>query len=164
MAITKAKKKEIVDNLGTSLKDASSIVFVNFKGLPMAETTALRKGLTKNGVGYTVAKKTLMRRALAELGILGEMPEIAGEVAIAYGSGEDTTLPAREVYAFQKKSEGKLTIVGGVFGSAYKTQAEMTEIASIPSREALYAQFVNLINSPIQRLVIGLNQIAESRS
>jgi len=164
MAVSKAKKKEIIESLDSSLKDASSIVFVHFKGLPMAETTELRKGLTKSGVGYTVAKKTLIRRALTNLGVGGDMPELGGEIAVAYAPGEDATLPAREVYAFQKKNEGKITIVGGVFDKAYKSQVEMTEIASIPSREVLYAQFVNLINSPIQQFVIGLSQIAEKKA
>lgn len=164
MAITKNKKKEIVAKVTDALKDATSVAFVNFHKMPVSETTAMRKALRAQGVGYAVAKKTLLKRVLAEKKFSGELPELAGEVAVVYGTGEDITLPAREVYAFQKKSDGRVVIVGGVFDSAYKTQAEMTEIASIPAREILLAKLVNVINSPIQRLVIGLNQIAEKKA
>ncbi len=163
MAINKAKKKEIVAKATDALKDATSAVFVNFHKLPVSETTTMRKALRAQGIGYLVAKKTLLKRALAEKKFSGDIPELAGEIAIAYATGEDTTLPAREVYVFQKKSDGRVSIVGGIFDAMYKTQSEMTEIASIPSREVLLAKFVNVINSPIQRLVIGLNQIAEKK-
>ncbi|MEK7134449.1 MAG: 50S ribosomal protein L10 [Patescibacteria group bacterium] len=164
MAITKNKKKEIVAKVIDALKDATSAVFVNFHKMPVSETTAMRKALRVQGVGYTVAKKTLLKRALSEKKISGEIPELAGEIAVAYGTGEDMTLPAREVYVFQKKSDGRVAIVGGIFEAAYKTQIEMTEIASIPSREILLAKFVNVINSPIQRLAVALNQIAERKA
>lgn len=164
MAINKIKKKEIIAKVSGALKGATSAVFVNFHKMPVSETTTMRKALRAQGVGYTVAKKTLLKRALSEKKFSCEIPELAGEIAVAYGKGDDITLPAREVYVFQKKSEGRVTIVGGIFESVYKTREEMTEIASIPSREVLLARFVNVINSPIQRFVIGLNQIAEKRA
>lgn len=164
MAITKNKKKEIVAKATDALKDATSVAFVNFHKMPVSETTAMRKTLRAKGVGYLVAKKTLLKRALTEKKFSGELPELAGEIAIAYGTGEDITLPAREVYAFQRKSDGRVVIVGGIFESAYKTQTEMTEIASIPSREILLAKLVNVIHSPIQGLVVALDQIASKRA
>lgn len=164
MAIDKQKKKEIVEKVIDVLKDATSIVFVNFHKLPVSETTAIRKALRGHGVGYTVAKKTLLKRALSERKLAGDLPELVGEIAVVYGNGEDATLPAREVYVFQKKSDGRVAIVGGVFESVYKSQVEMTEIASIPSREILLAKFVNVINSPIQRFAVALNQIAEAKT
>jgi len=71
---------------------------------------------------------------------------------------------AREVLQFQKKFDKKLSIVGGVFEGRFMNQAEMTEIALIPSQHSLYAQFVNLINSPIQGFVMALDAIASKKT
>jgi large subunit ribosomal protein L10 len=89
------------------------------------------------------------------------MPQLDGEIAIAYSA--DLLAPAREIYVFEKKFKDNVKIVGGVFEGAYADREKMVAIATIPSQQVLYAQFVNLINSPIQRLVIGLSQIAEKK-
>jgi large subunit ribosomal protein L10 len=72
--------------------------------------------------------------------------------------------PAREVYNFQKTHKGLLNILGGIFEGKFVDGVKMQEIAMIPSREVLYAQFVNLINSPIQRFAVVLDQIAAKKS
>ncbi len=140
---------------------AKTVVFVNFHGLTVADSTAMRKQLRTEGVGYTVAKKTLARKAFTEKNIKGTMPELEGEVALAYG--EDMIAPAREIKNFERKFEGKLAILGGIFDGEYKSKEEMTAIALIPGREQLYGMFVNIINSPIQRIAIVLDQIAKTK-
>ncbi len=161
MAIHKTKKKEILDKVTDVAKKAKSVVFVNFHGLTVADSTKLRKQLRSQGVSYTVAKKTLAKKAFTAQSLKGTMPELPGELAIA--AGEDLIAPAREVFQFQKKLDGKLTIVGGVFEDKFMSKAEMEVIASIPSRETLYGMFVNIINSPIQRIVIALDQVAKTK-
>lgn len=161
MPITKNKKIEIVDGLGKNFSDSKSVVFVNFHGLTVMDASAFRRALRKEGVGYTVAKKSLIKRALESASVKGERPELAGEIAVAYS--EDLIAPARGVYDFQKKLENKVSIVGGIFEGEYKSKSEMMEIALIPSLDTLRGMFVNIINSPIQRMVIALNQIAEKK-
>jgi large subunit ribosomal protein L10 len=162
MAISKEKKGEILSNLKKIVKDSPAIVFINFHALPVTESSAIRKALRANGVGYTIAKKTLTRKALSEGGIAGDMPEMPGELGIVYGV--DPTLGAREVYAFQKKLDKKIQIVGGVFEGKFMNKEEMLVIAQIPGIKTLQAQFVNLINSPIQRFVLALDQIAQKKA
>ncbi len=161
MAITKEKKVAILDKIKKDVKKANSIVFVNFHGLPVNTTTAMRGTLREGGVGYLVAKKTLIKRAFADFGLTGEMPVLDGEIALAYG--DDLIAPARGVYEVQKKNPELVKIVGGVFEGRYMDAKEMMTIATIPAREVLYAQFVNLINSPIQGLVMALDQIAKKQ-
>lgn len=163
MAITKEKKKEIVAKMKERLAPAQSMVFVNFKELTVAETKLLRRKLQAEKVGYFVAKKTLAKRVLAELAPKGDMPVLTGELAIAYG--EDLLAPARETYSFQKtaRDKGSIAILGGVFEGVYKTQEEMVAIAMIPPMLALRGQFVNLINSPIQRLAVVMEEIRKSK-
>jgi large subunit ribosomal protein L10 len=160
MAITKAKKEDIVAKLDSIKADSKSIVFVRFNGLTVAEITDMRNQMRDNGVGYFVAKKTLMKRQFAET-FDGEMPELEGEIAVAYSA--DAIAPAQQIKEFAGKYKDKVSIVGGVFEGAFKNQAEMTEIASIPALPVLRGMFVNVINAPIQGLVLGLNAIAEKK-
>ena len=162
MALTKEKKGEIIEDVKTILDDSQSVVFVNFHGLSVEHSTQLRRNLREKGVGYRVTKKTLIRRALDSSGTEGDIPTLEGELAIAYG--EDLTIPANEVYSFQKQHKESLSIIGGIFEGRYMDQAEMMEIATIPPVPVLRGMFVNLINSPIQRIVIALDKIAEKKA
>lgn len=163
MAITKAKKQDVLAKVKESLSGAASVVFVHFKGLSVADTSAMRKSLKGEGVGYYVAKKTLLKRALAEQGYEGTLPELTGEVALAW-SMEDPTTAARGIFDHGKKFKESIAILGGVFQGKYLTGGEMTAIATIPPMPVLRGMFVNVINSPIQGLVIALDQIRETKT
>jgi len=116
------------------------------------------RSLKNENVGYVVAKKSLFKRVLNNANIKGNALILSGELALAFG--EDLITPARSIYDFQKKLDGKVSIIGGVFDGEYKSQEEMLGIASIPSLQVLRGMFVNIINSPIRRLAIALNAIA----
>ena len=162
MAISKQKKGEVLDKLTSGFKSAASLVFINFRGLSVGNTTELRRALKNEGITYTVAKKTLAERVLDEGKFEGERPSLDGELALAWG--EDLVAPAREVYNFVKKFPENLKILGGVFEGKYMSKSEIEGIATIPSTQVLRGMFVNIVNSPIQRFVIGLNEIAKLRS
>ena len=158
MAINKAKKQDILAKLETVRDTSDAIVFVHYKGLSVANTTAMRKQLREKGVGYFVAKKTLMQRAFGEK-FEGTMPELGGEIAIAYSA--DAIAPAQNIKEFTGKYKDNLAIVGGVFQGVFKDQAEMVAIASIPSLQVLRGMFAQLINSPRQRFAVVLSKVAE---
>jgi large subunit ribosomal protein L10 len=162
MAKTKEQKVEIVDKLTDAVKKAGSVVFVNFHGLGVTDTNEMRNALKEQDVKYFVAKKTLIRRVLEGAGLLGEVPSLEGEVAVAWG--KDEVAPARGVQDFAKKYKEKISIIGGIFGGKLMGKEEMTEIASIPPMQILYGQFANVINSPISGLVVALGQIAEKKA
>jgi large subunit ribosomal protein L10 len=161
MAITKDKKKSILEKLD-GIKNNESIVFVNFKGLPVSETTAMRRELSKSDVAYYVAKKTLVKKAFTEAGIEGDMPKLEGELAVVYGN--DATGPAREIFAFQKKYDGKISILGGIFEHKFMDKIQMEEVAKIPSMHVLRGMFVNVINSPIQGFAMAIKAIADKKT
>ncbi len=161
MAITKAKKQDILAKLETVRDNSESIVFVHYKGLSVANTTAMRKELREKGVGYFVAKKTLMTKAFGTT-FTGQMPNLDGEIAVAFSS--DAIAPAQSIKEFSGKFKDNLAIVGGVFQGVFKSKEEMVEIASIPPLQVLRGMFVNIINSPIQGLVISLDAIAQKKA
>jgi large subunit ribosomal protein L10 len=159
MARTKDQKKQIIDKLEKIMGEAKSLVFVNLHGLKVADATIMRKQLTKNDVGFFVAKKTLTAKALGKQKYQGDMPVLDGEFGLAYGT--DLVAPAREIYEFQKKLKDQINIVGGVFENKYMNKENMLSIATIPPLQTLRGMFVNVINSPIQGLAIVLDQMAK---
>jgi len=161
MAITKEKKTEILAKLEGIKNEADSIVFVNFRGMAVQDSTIMRTKLREEGVGYFVAKKTLIARAFDGT-FEGEAPQLDGEIALAYST--DAIAPAQNIKAFVGEFKDNLAIAGGIFQGVYKNKEEMTEIASIPALPVLRGMFVNVINSPIQGLVLGLNAIADKKS
>ena len=163
MAITKQKKEEITAKIADAVKDAVSVVFIHFKGLSVKDTSEMRKSLREGGVGYYVAKKTLIKRVLNEQGYTGTIPEMPGEIALAW-SKTDATAPARDVYEIGKKHKDALSIVGGIWEGAFADAAAMNAIATIPPVPVLRGMFVNVINSPIQGFVIALDQIRETKA
>ena len=163
MAKTKEQKAETLDKLTSIFKDSASTVFVHFKGLGVANETKMRGALEADGVDYFVAKKTLMRKAAEVAGINGDVPELTGEIAVAYGK-DDPTAPARGIHEFVKQHAGMVAIAGGIYEGGMLDATGMQEIALIPPLDVLRGMFANVINSPIQGLAISLGQVAEQKA
>jgi len=162
MALTKERKGELFAQAQDIFANSNSAVFVETKGMNANDSNAMRKEMTGEQVGYSVIKKTLTKRALEGSDITGDMPEFPAELAIAYG--EDLIAPARLVRSYEKQYKENISILGGVFEGRYMNKAEMTEIADIPAPQVLRGMFVNVINSPIQGMVIALSKIAEKKA
>jgi len=163
MAITKAKKQEINTKISSALKDSATSVFVSFEKLGVEDNNVLRKALKQNDSDYFVAKKTLIKRGMEALGFSGDQPEL-GEGMVAVAFGNDQMAPAREVFEFSQENKGKITILGGIFEGEFKSQADMMEIATIPGMDTLRGKFANLLNSPVSRFAVVLNQVAETKA
>jgi ribosomal protein L10 len=111
MALKKAKKVELIKEYTDALKGAKSAVYVKFKGLPVKETMELRNSLYTENVHYSVVKKTLWNLAIKNVGITGDAPVVAEELAVVYG--EDLLSPARVSYEFSKTHKDTFAILGG---------------------------------------------------
>ncbi len=164
MAKTREQKGEIIAKLEEGLKNATSTVFVHFSRITVAEESAMRNMLRESGVKYMVAKKTLIRRALEALGHKTDDVALDGEVAVAYGGGDDATVAARLIHETGKKLVDKLSILGGLFEGKIVGAAAMQEIATIPSMLALRGMFANIINSPRQRFAIAMSEVAKTKT
>jgi large subunit ribosomal protein L10 len=162
MALTRLKKEEVLKKAKEIVSSAKSLVFVSFSGLTVTESFALRKEMRANDSGILVIKKTILKKALAEAGVKGELPNLPGEIAIGYGP--DMIAPAKQVSIFGKKFENKLKIVGGVVDGEFADGEKMNTLANIPGLKELRGMFVNVINSPIQGLVVALDAIAKKHA
>ncbi len=148
----------MIKDLEKAITGSESLVFVNFHGLKVSDETVLRRELRNQGVNYKVSRKTLLKRALAGKAE-GEVPELGGEVAIAYS--KDAISSPREVYNFQKTHKGMLNILGGIFNGKFVDAMYMMELATIPSKEVLLSKLAFLFKSPIQRLAVAMSEVAK---
>lgn len=152
-------KAPIVQEISDSIKDAQSVVIVNYCGLTVAEDTQLRKQLREAGVTYKVYKNTFMNFAFKGTEFESLSGVLEGPNAIAI-STTDATAPARVLGKFAKEAD-KLEIKGGVVEGIAYDAAGIANIATIPSREELLSKLLGSMQSPITNFARVIKQIAE---
>lgn len=152
-------KQPIVAEISENIKDAQSVVVVDYRGLTVAEDTELRKQLREAGVVYKVYKNTMMNFAFKGTDFEALKDVLEGPSAIAI-SKDDATAPARIIAKFAKTAP-KLEIKAGVVEGTFYDAKGMEAIANVPSREELLSKLLGSLQSPITNLARVLNQIAE---
>lgn len=152
-------KQPIVAEISEVIKDAQSVVLVDYRGLTVEEDTALRKQLREAGVNYKVYKNTLMNFAFKGTDFEALAPYLNGPSAIAV-STDDATAPARILAEFAKKAKNLEIKAGVVEGDLYDAKG-MAAIASIPSRDVLISKLLGSLQSPITNFARVIKQIAE---
>jgi large subunit ribosomal protein L10 len=152
-------KQPIVQEISEQIKDAQSVVVVDYRGLTVAEDTQLRKQLREAGVAYKVYKNTLVNFAIKGTDFESLSDVLEGPNAFAI-STTDATAPARVIAKFAKTAPA-LEIKAGVVEGTFYDADGMKAIATIPSREELLSKFLGSIQSPIANFARVINQIAE---
>ena len=152
-------KAPIVQEISDSIKDAQSVVIVDYRGLTVAEDTQLRKQLREAGVTYKVYKNTYMNFAFKGTEFESLSGVLEGPNAIAI-STTDATAPARVLAEFAKKAPALEIKAGVVEGNFYDAEG-MKAISSIPSREVLLSKLLGSMQSPITNFARVIKQIAE---
>ena len=152
-------KQPIVEEISANIKDAQSVVLVDYRGLTVEQDTNLRKELRNAGVVYKDNKNTLMNFAFKGTDCEALAPYLEGPSAIAI-STTDATAPARVLAKFAKTAKA-LEIKGGIVeGNAYDA-AGIAAIANIPSRDELISKLLGSLQSPITNFARVMNQLAE---
>ncbi len=152
-------KQPIVDEIAEAVKDAQSVVLVDYRGLTVEQDTRLRRLCRENGVTYKVYKNTMMNFAFKGTEFEGLSSLLEGPSAAAI-SKDDATAPARVIGKFAKEAPA-LEIKGGVVEGIQYDAAGIASIATIPSREELLSKLLGSIQSPIANFARVINQIAE---
>lgn len=152
-------KKPVVDEISAMIKDAQTVVLVDYRGLTVEQDTVLRKQLREAGVKYKVYKNTFMNFAFKGTDCEGLSDLLEGPSAIAT-CDTDATAAARVLCEFAKKAPA-LEIKGGVVeGNVYDAKG-IEQISNIPSREVLLSRLLGSMQSPVTNLARVLKQIAE---
>ena len=152
-------KQPIVDEIINNVKDAESVVLVNYSGLTVEQDTALRKELREAGVVYKVYKNTMINFAIKDTEFADLAQHLEGPTAIAVCK-DDATAAARVLAKFAKTAEA-LEIKGGIVDGVYYDAAGIGQIASIPSREVLLSKLLGSMQSPVTNFARVIKQIAE---
>ena len=150
-------KKVVVDSLTGKIKEATSVVFVDYKGITVAQDTALRQQFREAGVEYSVVKNTLTRFATKNVGY--DFDEVLnGTTAMACTTG-DPIAPARIVCEFAKKNKLPLAIKGGIVEGSVLSAEQLSSFGELPSKNALVASVLGTFLAPISSLAFVLDQI-----
>jgi large subunit ribosomal protein L10 len=155
MAVTKAKKIEQVQVLGTEIKEAGTAILASFKGLKAAQTEELRKTVRSAGGTYKVVKNTLAERASQGSKIAPALKDLTGVTSLAYTSGDPVML-AKALAKYAKENPEFTFKVGIVEGKVISIK-EIEALATMPSKEELYSKLLFMLNAPAQRLVTVMN-------
>ena len=155
MAVTE-QKKAIVADLKEKLTGCKGAVLTSYKGLTVAQDTALRVELRKAGVNYHVVKNTMTRIAATEAGMEELVAHLEGTTAMAV-SMTDAVAPAKVISEFIKKNnladQGILTVKAGIVEGKVVGADEVKAIASLPSREVLIGKLLGSFQAPVSNTV-----------
>ncbi len=157
-----SEKQAIVAELVERLQGAASGVFVDYKGITVAEDTALRSELRQNEVDYSVVKNTLVRFALDKCGLEGLDGILNGTTSLAT-STSDPIVPIRLIHEASEKMKDKFTIKGAFLEGKILSEAEIAEIAALPNKDGLLAKVLGTMLAPITSLAVVLGQVVEQK-
>ncbi len=156
MQQNKSQKTELVAEVAAKAKDSKALVFANFKGVSVKDITTLRRSLRETGSSWQVLKKTLLNRALEEVGVKVDARSLDGQVGVAFSS--DEVAAAKTIADFIKANkESTLSIVGGSLGSEALSVEAVKALAKLPSRDELRAKLVGTLQAPISGFVRTLS-------
>ena len=155
-----SEKQAVVAALTEQLKNAQSGVLVDYKGITVAEDTALRHELRENDVQYGVVKNTLARFAMNNVG-LNELDGVLNGTTSLATCASDPIAPMRVINKHAKKLNGKFEIKGGFMDGKVISLEEISALAELPSKDVLLAQTLGMMLAPLTSLAIVLKAIAE---
>lgn len=155
MALTKAKKQEVLEDLKEQIAKQKAMVLVGITGLKVKDISDLRRKLKSSDGNLKVIKKTLIEKAFKENKLDFDKRKYKEEMAVAFGF-KDELLPAKTVYRAGLAND-KLKILGGFINNEFNEAESIVALAKLPSREELLAKLVGSISAPVSNLVYALN-------
>ena len=157
-----SEKQAIVEALAERIKNAEAGILVDYKGITVAEDTALRTELRKEGVEYTVVKNTLTRKALDKLG-MNELDSVLNGTTSLATADNDPIAPFRIPSDYSKKLNERFNIKAAFMDGKVLNETELAEMSALPSKDALYAKVLGTMIAPITGLAVCLGQILEQK-
>lgn len=156
------KKQELVNQIAEEIKESSSIIIADYRGLNVAQVTELRDNMRNEGLTFKVYKNSLVRRAMKQAGIEGLDEVLTGPNAIAF-SKEDVVAPARILNDFAKDNEN-LELKAGVIEGKVSSLEEVKAIASLPSRDGLLSMLLSVLTAPMRNTALAIKAVADQKS
>ena len=173
MSASIENKSQIVASIVEKIKNAKSVVLVDYKGLTVAQDTEFRTEFRKANCEYKVLKNTMVRRAFNELGVTSFDNDLNGPTAFAFG--QDETSAAKVAVESCKKYNDVISVKSGYVDGGYFDKAGVEALSQMPSKEQLIAKMLGSLQAPIsnfvgalsgitRQLVIALNAVSEKKA
>jgi len=153
-------KKAVVAEVSAQLADAQTVVIAEYRGIEVSSMTKLRAKARENGVYLRVLKNTLVRRAVAGTQFEALADQMVGP--LVYGVSVDAVAAAKVLHQFAKE-DNKIVIKAGSYNGKLLNAAEVTELASIPSREELLSKLLFVMQAPVSGFARALAALAEKK-
>ncbi len=153
--MVQAAKTRKVDDFGSMLEGAKSIILADFTGLNVKDISELRRICRESGIAFRVVKNTLAKRSFDAAGVAGISVLLEGPTAVAV-STEDEVRPAQVLKKFADDYELP-RLKGGYVQGRVLSAAEVRRLAVLPGREVLLAQVVGTVQAPLRGIINCLN-------
>jgi len=150
-----SEKQAIVEALVERINAASAGILVDYQGITVAEDTALRTEMRKEGVDYTVVKNTLTRIAIDKVGMNELDPVLNGSTSMAT-STEDPIAPFRII-------SDKFNIKAAFMESKILSEQEIAELSTLTSKNDLYSKLAGSLNAIMGGLAVALSEVVEQK-
>jgi large subunit ribosomal protein L10 len=150
-------KKAVVAEISAEVAKAQAIVVAEYRGIQVSAMTKLRAEARKKGVYLRVLKNTLARRAVQDTSFAGLADHMVGP--LVYGISADPVAAAKVLNDFAKIDE-KIVIKAGSYEGKTLTAAEVSALASIPSREELLSKLLFVMQAPVSGMARALGALA----
>lgn len=153
-------KKAVVDEIATKLKDATSTVVVEYRGLSVAEVTELRRSLRNEGIEFKVYKNSMATRASEIADVADLKDSLTGPNAIAFG--DDAVAPARVLADFAKKHKALVIKAGVVEGKVVDVDT-VIQLSKLPNRDGMISMLLGCFQAPVRKFAYLLNAVKEQK-
>ncbi|MEG0468974.1 50S ribosomal protein L10 [Amedibacillus sp. YH-ame10] len=153
-------KKAVVSEIAQKMKDATSTVVVEYRGLSVSEVTQLRRDLRAEGIEFKVYKNSLAQRAAVEAGADELAKDLIGPNAIAFGG--DAVAPARILSKFAKAHD-KLVLKSGIVEGKVVGLDTIKELAGLPNREGMLSMLLSCLQSPVRGFACVVKAVADAK-
>ncbi|MFC4811524.1 50S ribosomal protein L10 [Paenibacillus sp. GCM10023250] len=154
-------KEQAVAEITAKLRESSSTVVADYRGLNVAQVTELRKQLREANVEFQVLKNSLVRRATANAELTDLDAVLAGPTAVAF-SKDDAVAPAKILADFAKKNDA-LKLKGGVVDGQVFSADQIKALADLPSREGLLSMLLSVLQAPMRNFALAVKAVAEKQ-
>jgi large subunit ribosomal protein L10 len=156
--MNKTQKQELITELTDKIKGAKALYYTDFTGLNVKRMTDLRRRLRKANVEYVVIKNTLALRAVNESGLVGE--RLRGPTGLVVT--KDPVAAAKIITDFAKANDAKPEVKGGVFEGKQIDKAQVTKLASMPSREQMLSDLGASMQAPMAMFAGAMNSLLQN--
>jgi large subunit ribosomal protein L10 len=153
----RAEKVSVVDDVRERFEDAEAVLITEYRGLSVSEIAELRSALRDAGTTYKIYKNTLVRLAIEDNAPDGMHQMLVGPTALAFVE-KDPSAAAKALKTFSSNNDA-LVIKGAILSGGLLDEAQVRELAELPSRDELLASIAGGLAAPLQSIASMMNNL-----